>query len=181
MMKTRVYLAALAPFRAEYPQKTKRELELLAGEYLVKTVCSGLLGISPNEVEILREQKPCLKNRNLQFNLSHTKDFLALAVSDVPVGIDLEKIEAIRPKVLESYFTQEEQKQVTEQGAACFYQIWTQKESYVKLTGEGIKALRKTEKIPASVGFYTERIFDHQLTVCTQKDCLPAKIELWQK
>lgn len=180
-METKVYLMSLVPFREQYPADSKREIEKTAGDYLVKTVFSRLLDCSPEGVTILRDGKPQVKNGNLHFNLSHSGEFLALAVGEAPLGVDIEKIGAIRENVVASYFTEEEKNLVKERGAVAFYKIWTKKESYVKYTGEGIKGLRKLSSFPEAVGFYTETISDYQLSVCAEPEFLPKQIELWNE
>lgn len=180
-METKVYLLSLAPFWKQYPTCSKREIEKMAGEFLVKTVFSRLCDCSPAEIEIIREGKPYVKNCNLYFNLSHSDEFLVLAVGKAPLGIDIQKIGAIREKVAACYFTEAEKQLVKEQGATAFFEIWTQKESYVKYTGEGIKGLRNLTTFPETVGFYTKTILNYQLSVCAEPKFLPKQIELWDE
>ncbi len=178
-METKVYLLSLTSFREKYPDATKREIEKIAGEYAVRKVFSELFGL--NEIKITRDGKPYVENCPYHFNLSHSGDWLLLAVGDAPVGADIEKITKIRPKTMERYFSQSEQERVKKNGTKAFFEIWCQKESYVKYTGEGIKALSKESKdliYPEDVAFFTETFEDYQISVCTKSNHLPQKIEI---
>ena len=172
-----VYLLSLIPFREQYPEYSKRRMERMAGDYAVHKVLSELFGLQ--EFEIIREGKPYVKGiKECHFNLSHSGDWLLLAVGDAPVGADIEKITKIRPKTMEQYFTQSEQDEVKKNGAASFFEIWTQKESYVKYTGEGIKGLSKELSYPDDIAFFSQTYEDYQISVCTKKENLPTTIEI---
>jgi 4'-phosphopantetheinyl transferase len=97
---------------------------------------------------------------NLHFNISHSGDYVVVAFSDCPVGIDIEKNKGNRLKVAQRFFTQqelndlflfaEEQEQVD-----YFYQLWTLKESYMKAIGKGISMSLDSfsfQKFPNAMG-----------------------------
>ena len=84
---------------------------------------------------------------NVHFNFSHTRGMVLCAVSDTPVGVD---IEGIRPrrKALSGYvFTPSEQRQYQELGGdwPAFYTLWTRKEAWCKYTGQGLQPLWKQD------------------------------------
>lgn len=177
-MKTKVYLLLLAEFRKKHPALSKRQIELLAGDFAVKTVFSELMQIPYDKVEICRIEKPYVRNSSYHFNLSHSGDYLLLAVGDAPVGADIEKMTKIRPKTLEKYFADEEQERVEKEGKHAFFEIWTKKESYVKYTGEGIIGLSKISTYPEEVAFFIKQYEDYQIAVCSKKNSLPNQIEI---
>ncbi len=174
-MKTKVFLLPLVTFAETYPELTKREIERIAGDYALKKVFSDLFGIT--EIQINRERKPYIKDCPYHFNLSHSGEYLLLAVADVPVGADIEKITKIRPKTMEKYFSDAEQAHVMKEGKTAFFEIWTKKESYVKYTGEGIKGLMKTNFYPENIAFFQTIYENHQIAVCTDVLHLPDEIE----
>lgn len=98
--------------------------------------------------EILRAEggKPCFKNfPQRHFNLSHSGEFALCALSDAPVGAD---IEVVRPRKegLPAYvFKGEEHGRYLALGGDwdAFYALWTEVESIIKYTGEGLKAYRR--------------------------------------
>ena len=89
-------------------------------------------------------------NLPLQFSVSHSGDFVLCAVSERPIGADVEQIKPFRAGMVARYFTRIEAAYVWDDSPApegdvtdpdtCtrFYRVWTAKESYVKMTGTGI-------------------------------------------
>ncbi len=175
-MQTRVFLLSMIPFYQQHPDFTKREIEKLSGEYAIKKVFADLFGM--RDIKINHVGKPHIENCAYHFNISHSGDYFLLAVGDTPVGVDIEKITRIRPKTMEKYFNQSEQDEVAKQGTDVFFELWCQKESYVKYTGEGIKALSRDMIYPDKIAFFTKKHEDYQISVCTKKDCLPNTIEI---
>ena len=84
--------------------------------------------------------KPYLPGETIEFNLSHSEDYVVIAVDDQPVGIDIEKVRK-RPMAVAKRCCQEEELQwlsaQTDQSSA-FYKLWTGKESIVKAVGCGL-------------------------------------------
>lgn len=79
------------------------------------------------------------------FNLTHTDCVTACAIGVQPVGLDLEAVTAL-PETLLPLFTPEEQRWIAGNDSR-FFQLFTMKESLVKLTGEGVGALRELESL----------------------------------
>ena len=86
--------------------------------------------------------KPYVAEFPVRFNFSHSGGFVAVAISDSEVGIDIEKTEPQSRRLAERFFHPDEYAYVIKGGAAefdCrFTEIWTRKEAYVKLLGKGI-------------------------------------------
>jgi phosphopantetheine--protein transferase-like protein len=76
------------------------------------------------------------------FNISHSKDFIAIAIDRKAVGIDVETLRDYKPLVAKRFFHENEycflEYLSHEKQDVFFTQIWTLKESYVKFTGLGI-------------------------------------------
>lgn len=102
-------------------------------------------GISKNEIEYEYGEngKPYLKNKNIYFNVSHSGTMVACAVSDVEVGIDIEKIKDTDYKIAKRFFAENENTLIDNQAddelkRDMFFRIWTMKESFIKATGLGM-------------------------------------------
>jgi 4'-phosphopantetheinyl transferase len=85
-----------------------------------------------------------LRGTNIQFNISHSYPYVILAVSSLDVGCDIEKVKIAPIDVAIRCFSKKEldyfsQCAEGEERNLCFYQLWTMKESYVKMTGEGMR------------------------------------------
>ena len=103
--------------------------------------------------EIVRADggKPYFKDcPEKHFNLSHSGEFALCALSDAAVGADLEIVRP-RKEGLSGYtFKGEEYGRYLALGGDwnAFYILWTEVESAIKYTGEGLKAWRRAG-IPA--------------------------------
>lgn len=73
------------------------------------------------------------------FNFSHCSDCVICAVSDGPVGADIQAECKASLSVINKYCTPGEQEKL--KAGMPFNRLWTQKEAIVKYTGEGIAAL----------------------------------------
>lgn len=76
----------------------------------------------------------------VHFSISHSGKFVACAVCDQPVGVDIQEITAYRPKIAMKVCTRNvlEQIESSVDPAAEFTKIWTMKEAKVKAMGLGI-------------------------------------------
>lgn len=87
--------------------------------------------------------KPSLQNfDHIHFNLAHSGDWVVCAVSDTPIGIDIEQVAMIEMDIAKAYFTSSEYQDILSQPKdkqiQYFYKLWTLKESYVKAEGKGL-------------------------------------------
>ena len=85
-----------------------------------------------------------VREENIYFSLSHTKNAIAVAVSRRPVGIDVEAVVS-QERVGDSHFLERtmsaaECKQINlaNNPRLMFTELWTRKEAYVKLLGTGL-------------------------------------------
>ncbi len=84
------------------------------------------------------------------FNISHSGKYAVCALSEVPCGIDIqEKKELKNRRIFEKILSTKEQSEVllSTDKTTVFYKYWTRKESFLKLTGQGITVdLREISK-----------------------------------
>ncbi len=98
-------------------------------------------GFSPDNVTLGASGK--LLCYGAHFNLSHSGGMIVCAFGGAPVGCDIEKAESAPFEIMERVFLQSERDYID---GACngedkirrFFKIWTMKESYIKMTGEGL-------------------------------------------
>lgn len=85
----------------------------------------------------LENGKPVIiGHEDIHFNMSHCKNAVACAVSDKPIGIDVERIQDKVNESLAQYVLNE--KELEDITPLKFARLWTMKEAVVKLTGRGI-------------------------------------------
>ena len=108
---------------------------------------------------------------NCFVSISHSGDMVAVCTSENPIGIDIEKIDTKRnlEKLSKRVFKGQEleafeQTPTPEQ----FYEIWTQKEAYSKIDGQGVNEIMKGFDIFDLQGyeFHTEIVNDYVLSIC---------------
>lgn len=86
--------------------------------------------------------KPFLVNHpQVHFNLSHSEEYVACAVSDSPVGVDIEQVHDIDLNIAQHYFFGSEYQHIQNSALKqrTFFELWVLKESYMKMTGLGFR------------------------------------------
>ncbi len=124
--------------------KPDDRLRTVAGEMLARCAISEWCGVSAEEIVFLKDEngKPYAKNLDVQFNISHSGDIVVCAVSENPIGIDIEKIREINLKILERICSKRELLYFSEEPKLNqFFEIWTAKEAQAKLFGKGLAAI----------------------------------------
>lgn len=79
----------------------------------------------------------------VQFSLSHTDGLVGVIVGDVPCGIDVEIVRAFPESIVKRMFSDEDRERVMsfeDTGDRDRYcaKVWTRREAYGKLTGDGV-------------------------------------------
>lgn len=117
-------------------QADKRRLRI-AADHLCRTAAAEALGLSPAEVKFGKNEHGKPITDGMEFNLSHSGDIAVCAVSDKPVGIDIEAVREIRPDAAKRFASAEELEYIGGDQRRLF-EIWTLKEAYFKCVGTGI-------------------------------------------
>lgn len=91
----------------------------------------------------------CFKGGTVYFNISHSKDYAACAVSNEPIGIDIEYVKMNKLPNPEKILHPEEAQTLAfitnpSEKSKYFFECWTLKESYLKNLGIGL-AIRPNE------------------------------------
>ena len=83
------------------------------------------------------------------FSISHCKEGIAVAISDEPIGIDIEGIRHADEELIRRTMNEEERLWVTGDGLRNrrFTRLWTQKEAVVKAIGTGIVSFEQLQTI----------------------------------
>ena len=115
--------------------------------------------------------KPSLEGfPDIHFNLSHCPKCVCCAVSDFPVGIDVEQIQ-FDGDLLDFAFNEEERQAIlaASSPAVEFTRLWTMKESLLKLTGEGMSDdIRDVlSKRGCGIAFNTITDAEHSYVLCS--------------
>ena len=142
-------LALMEKDRREYIQSITEQntrMQSVYGEWLVKTTLAKLLDTNEENIIIERKNgKPFIKNSPLYISISHSGNFVAAAFSQAEIGIDIEVMREINLNVAKKFCTNNDLEFLNSQEnkTEAFFKIWTAKEAYLKITGEGIKDMKK--------------------------------------
>ena len=98
-------------------------------------------GLNDFRVEVGEHGKPFLADHpDICFNISHCRNAIAVAVSDRPVGIDVESLRCFGDGLLDKTMNDSEKAEILESAnpEETFAAYWTRKEAVFKLMGTGI-------------------------------------------
>lgn len=144
-------------------RQTVDRTRAIVGRWWRRRLLSQVLGCAPDELDFAETEagKPQVASpevgRSLQFNVSHSGDWVLLALSrGAAVGVDVERHRALDyHELAKSCFSAEEFS--TWSGLArvdretVFYDIWTRKEAYLKAPGLGLgKSLQEFSVPPTA-------------------------------
>lgn len=122
-------LASAARFRFEADRR-----RFIAGRAALRRL------VGPVELTTGTHGKPAAPG--IEFNVSHSGERVLVAVGEVPVGVDVEQIDARRgvTEIAARYFSAIERAWIDAQPdpLRAFFQMWTRKESVMKADGRGV-------------------------------------------
>ena len=174
--KAAKYVSSDRLLKASKLKKDTQQKESLGAELLL----SSMLGILfpqetlPPAISYDKNGKPHFKEHsNLFFNLSHSNSLVTCAISNKPVGIDLQYMRDFDIKLPGRFFTKDEQDFIfnSTDTKKAFYTIWTKKEALLKCMGRGLCEISSTSVFEAEQQGYsfTCDFFDgFALCVCTK-------------
>lgn len=128
--------------RIEGFSNLSRKIETAASYSLLVEMLrsNGLLKELPS-IEYAEGGKPYIKNYpELHFNLSHCRRYVAVAIHNSPVGVDIECRRKVSQSLIKKVCSEDEQHLIaaSQEPDMEFLRLWTRKESYLKYTGTGI-------------------------------------------
>jgi 4'-phosphopantetheinyl transferase len=166
-----VYVAKydMLPDRPKGSWYTEQGRKLL--EYAFKEVTGN--PIAP-QIGIHSGGKPYLKNSTLHFNISHSGRYVVCALGGKAVGIDIQyHLKRDMEKVARRILNDKEWDAYgsTDDKMRFFYDRWSEKESYLKYTGEGIRSdMRKL--FMDGILCHIEVDEEYSCCLCTGEECL---------
>ncbi len=126
---------------------SKKRAEYLVSQWIRRDVLLKYYNLELNPQSFCYSEKgrPYLENSAIDFNISHTDQYVLMAVSSQQmVGIDVQSVKEKTDvlSIAKHYFSPSEYTMLSTLSENVqkerFYQIWTLKEASLKLTGEGI-------------------------------------------
>lgn len=119
----------------------------IAAHASLRGILAGYLQTEPNQLKFSANEygKPFLPDHNIEFNLSHSREYALIAVTRArKVGIDVEIIrqDIDLENLARRYFSPREVSELTalppQHRTRGFFACWTRKEAYIKAQGLGL-------------------------------------------
>lgn len=185
-----------------YKPNASKRLSLGAGILLDRGLSEA--GVSGYELELGDQNKPFLKDRSdIFFNISHSGNMAAVAISDRAVGVDIEEHRHFDDGLIDYVFNESDKKTALELEALykdkdiAYTALWTVKESIMKHSGMGVSL--EPKKIYLSPAFFNDSLnisaytssYDctelhfslfsipcYNLTVCSEYEDFPSPVKV---
>ena len=138
-------LSASRKARMDRLQKEEDRKRSLLAAKLVKELLADERVVAILEAD--REGRPYLKGSDLHISITHSEEGVACALSQQPVGIDMERLKPVRQSLVKYACLPKEQAYILEgapeeelltEGTAIerFFEVWTAKEAAYKRGGQ---------------------------------------------
>lgn len=129
-------------------------------------------------------------HKAIDFNISHSNQWVAGVIASRRVGIDIEYIAGAGKNIAHRFYSEEE-KEYCRKNPENFYQIWTLKESFLKAKGTGLSVplnsfsvisdgkplLTENGAVSKEYAFYSRKLgTDYFLSVCAKADSIEGMI-----
>ena len=117
----------------------------VAGQLLLKSMYEELTGEPMPQIGKMPRGKPYFLTGDLHFSITHTRQTVFCALSDVPVGIDAEELtRQVNPSLAEKILSPGEYAQYAalktdEERNLALLRFWVLKEADVKCSGLGLR------------------------------------------
>ncbi len=141
----------LGRYRFDIDRKIRLYADILLRLLLSETTGIGFEDIA---IETGKTGKPYLAGPpRLGFSVSHTRNAVAVALSDGPVGVDVEKVGQADPELARDIFSENELSWLNSEKAGRdrrFFELWTKKEALLKRDGNGLPENLRTVDVTVS-------------------------------
>jgi 4'-phosphopantetheinyl transferase len=152
----------------------------LSGRYLARHLLAHLSARQPSDISIITDgiaTKPYDSGRLLEFSISHSGNYVAVAVSRQPVGIDIQVHDQTQTAIFDRFFTAEE-KVYARQSSQNFYRLWTTVESLAKITGLGFneELMMRRPRFKDAISGYMFRQTEYYARILTQTEAYTLSV-----
>lgn len=133
----------------------------IAAEFLARSIAAKLLSVPENEVIIDSHEngQPYISGLPCFVSLSHSGHLAMAAVSDRPIGADIEIITDRGARLFKKVCSFSEQEYILASGdfdPRRFFSVWTAKEAVLKHSGKGLSGGLASTIVADSTGLLTE-------------------------
>lgn len=148
------YARMLVLFPAETQERITRfrqeegRLRALTREVLLRGMLYETFGGQELVLEKNSYGKPFVKSVDFHFNISHSGTVVVLGTGDVPLGVDVERMDHVKDfRKLLRFFSEAEREHILTAAVPEdeFYRVWTFREAFSKMEGTGLSLFEKED------------------------------------
>ena len=153
---------------------SKDKQRYIASHTLLRILLSRYIGIHHTKINFSKNTygKPFISDSTMEFNLSHTKQKLVIAISNYEIGIDIEYLSESFDlnDFLDTALSNNEKEYIKAlpetQQKRQFYSFWTKKEAFLKSIGTGLTNDLQMLELPIHKYDYVSNIYfkEHIIT-----------------
>lgn len=145
----------------QYPSEPDR-IRSVIGEMATRKLLSKHTCMPEKDILLCvgKNGKPLAKNINLEFNVSHSENYILCAVSESPLGADIETLREYDYLPVLRFFSPRERAYILEPASdeskklARFFEVWTFKEAYVKKHAKTIASINESDFFDSKIQKY---------------------------
>ncbi len=159
--KTEVHNYVSTPMPAHYEGTIRDESRM--GYAILANILKNKFGVTHHVKNILAKPngKPYIKDSSICFNIAYSQDYVACAVGQQEIGIDIEQPRELHPKLILKLLTPEE----IDDGVDPL-RAWVIKEAYSKLLGAGLALGFASISVDTILGRQPHFIVPNKLYTC---------------
>lgn len=180
------------PYKQEEFKNTlgkKRRSEILSSNILIRQAFKTVYG-KDFRLYLGEYGKPLVRDAKVHISISHSGDYVMVAVADCNVGCDIQKVEKGKDyeRLAKRFLSEKESTDVhnSDEKPLLFSKYWTYRESYCKMNGDGLARLNHRividedavlldgKKVKATFSSGTHENYTY--SVCTEKETEPEII-----
>lgn len=154
----------------------KSASQMFAGDVLSRVAVNYVFGIPLRELvyKTTEAGKPYLEKYNsIHFNISHSNNVVICAVSNTPIGIDIQYMKSLNIELFtKRFFSEQEQEKILKSKVQKheFFKLWTKKESFIKYADLRIAGGLKTLDYLGCNFRYFLFLDNYQVCVCRKNN-----------
>lgn len=146
----------------------KNRMQTVIGDHIARQLIAEWCKMKPEEIRfsVNEHGKPYAVDLPIHFNISHSDNYVFCAVSERPIGVDIETIRPVNLRIAKKFCSDNEVCYIADD-TNRFFELWTAKEAWSKKIGCGITAMKDIPYLQIKDRLHFIQTKDYILTIAT--------------